>query len=278
MMLVIILFPANVSIQAVFIWSIIIIASVIYEQISGNFRKSSLYLDSRMHKDAKITNNISSILVVIFWSMFLTTLIIGYTEFFGIFDIILDDWIWGVPYQDKVYSFMVLSSNDILIIYYSSFEIALFICGMGFGLFRLFSSTKIYYNIIFILIILITICGGIFNNFFGMAVAANSNRVPSFANNKEWHLFPNSMFIPSLFFPLYGPSQHLVIVANNVDQILAKGGGNEFVSWIWLTPNNVAENVLGEPWQDIWRWNILWLQPYIWTSIFVLLGMFFSKK
>ncbi len=277
MSIVLVFAPAKLSIQVVISWSVMIIGATSYAQISGNFRNSSLYFNSKMNKHDRWTTNLSNILVTVFWGFVALGIVIMYTEFFGIFDLILDDWVWGTPYRDMVFSFTVLPWETIVLIFYSSALISLITCAIGFASFRFFKSIKIYFNIILMLCVLALILGGIFNNYFAALYSLTNDNtyVPSFSGNSGINIFPDYFYYPSLLFPYYAPMQHLAYTANNVDRYLWNPNEN-FVSWVWLTTENVWNGVVNS-FEDIWKWNILWILPYIWIGGFAALGIIADK-
>lgn len=269
--------PSQLSMQVVVVGSCSITSAIVYSQIAGVYRISSLYKNSKLNRQDKITSNISGFSVTLLISLFVLIIVLAYMEFFGIWDILLDGWIWegANSHKDFAFSFFALESGAFALVWYSVIEITLIICALGFMMFRISDNTKNYFVIILAFVILDIILGGIFNNYFRFDNWGDGF-VPSFELNLTLNMFPEYFFVPSLFFPLYPSSQHLVNCSNIVEDVqrFGKTGIDPFV---WLTFSNVSPEVVNK-WGDIWKWNILWILPWVWIAGFATIGILNEKK
>ncbi len=273
MMFLTVIAPAQYAMQVVIVWTAMIMTSTTYYQISGNYRNSSLYKNSNLNKHDKFTTNLANVLISVSAAYVSLVVIIAMTEICSAASLLVDDWPWIKFLYKMQFSFSLLTFDEWVLLLWSELEVALIICGLGFMMFRLFESPKVFFIIVLSISILQIIFGGIFNNYFALNENTSTGLyVPTLEGERHHNLFPFSFFLPSLLFPLYSSSQHIAVITNRVGLEALDGTVLNWNPWIWLNNLNVWEGAV-KVFRDIWSWNILWFLPWAWTLLFLMVGV-----
>ena len=152
-------------------------------------------------------------------------------------------------------------SSLVILIYLSNLNIILTF-SIYFLVHKFSKNIKNYYFVIIGLLILSFCFGAFLNSFFDDSYGSHGEGI-----FYEPNIFPNWMFIPSLFYPFFG-----------VNQMFAYG-----VSMVGTNKWHIGENIgaFGKHFfevnfVDYWQWAMVFIQPYILIVFSTLMWIFIS--
>lgn len=169
---------------------------------------------------------------------------------------------------------------------------------LTFSIYFLFRNTvktkNQYYSLIFTLIILTFIFGGILNGYFDSVMIIDSNGDRIIDENQwsvdpnesyKWYpeaargLFPMEMFWPCLIFPYFSIGQMFTygyaLIGNEISSVFNNTYANLNESTFFM---NLPENTF---WNFSFKYNFEWIavfvMPYIWIAVSVMVGLALGK-
>ncbi len=254
--------------------SVAIVSFALYSYFVGEYRKSTLYKNLQSTKSNKWIFNLSS---------FITILLMGYFTYFF-------HWVLMSIYANLnvlQYSTGVVPTQYNLVIrmagipfvwtYYWVSMIVLICYSISFGLYRIIDNSKTYYIFIITIVLLDVIFGATFNNYFSSIYENGSYQTDFLVFNwSTKSLFPPSMFVPSLFHPLYAPSQMLCL--SGAKTIYKADGVTQYYDVLktfkWQTGADYEFIGLAN---QAWRWNILYFIPFMQCIAWMAFGIVVSR-
>lgn len=253
----------------------IIPAMCMYVSVTFVWRDGTLYSNYKISSKRKTTFYTSAaiqfFILVVAFSMIITALL-GVYNWLGI---LMVDWRGAV---DELYGYKI-SGLISLPFFYSLFELSLVAFSLLVLLQYFIKSQKMMFVIILMMLILEILFGGILNNHFMLQnVVQNEN---NYLESRG--LYPPSLFWPTeILFPFFAPSQHMQSIkyfsSTNVYIVesLTK------LDWFkWESPDSVVIYGLYETLTETvgataYRWNSLWIMPYVHTAIFTSIAVALS--
>ncbi len=254
---------------------VLVPASIFYCSTTYEWRKGTLYPVILTSKNSKSTFYISSFLSMIILAFSLYILIMFVLVIMNQISLLMTNWGFANP-DDKFISFETMY---LLPSFYSIFEMTLVMFSIFFLFQNIFKTNVTMYSLLFGIVIIQIIFGGMFTQYFirGKKLADHGNIA------LPWYkalAFPDSVFwLAYVINPLFAPSMHMQSFSSkwlyNTDDMLPMFlDENRFVFWVWETNSNTFGSLEKS---GMTKWNILWLTPYIWTSIFATSGIACSK-
>ncbi len=265
--------PLAYSMGVVITSTIMIVTFIIYQRIALSFKKSTLYSNSKLASGNRWLMNLSTII---------TLLIVGYFIFIFLIIVLqilanLNFLLWGYRNYSDWGHWNLFNLPFVYVIYQISLLIIVTF-SLSYFIEKFSDNTNFYYITAIVLFILIFIFGGSFNNYFHEPIK-NNEGVYSPVFDESQSIFPGSMFVPSLLLPFFAPSQMITItgemVKMNPNNQIVWGPYQNFTPWFWTTKSMFSDiyNI-----SNSWRWNILWITPYIHIVFWFLLGRLIENK
>lgn len=165
--------------------------------------------------------------------------------------------------------------------FYSVFEATLIMFSILFMAQNILKTNVSLYVLVFAIQLIEIIFGGIFTQFFLWTVDLTSDEGHAYAIPYYHALaFPDSSYwFASVINPLFAPSMHMQAFSSKWEYkcstgMSSYGAGHEFNFWIWETTSNTFGSLSRI---EIYKWNSLWISPYIWTGSFAGLGILVSS-
>lgn len=271
-----ILFTLSDSYGIIVTMPISVILFILYSGMIGQYRNSTLYLNSKITKTNRWTFNFASLL---------TLIIIGYSVFFvqTIILIIMAK----LRILSNSLTFFTSNNNNIFIFsnmslswnLYWVFTTIIITFSISFGLYRFIEKPKTFFIFITTISFLGIIFGGTFNDFFKIVfVKENAIEGDKYFLNFESSLFPKSMYLPSVLFPYYSPNEMLNISGRYMSVNYENGAhlwwpAPNYNIWNWQHSSDYVFNNLNP---QAWRFNLLYFLPYIHSVVWASLGIGFS--
>lgn len=234
---------------------------IILGGISYNWKKSTLGKNEKIGGYSSRENHTPTILflLIIGNALFLILLIINL--FLGSLGLLKGSYVWDNVLEDRLDRLHWENVNWFNIFY--AVEINIFVSYFVYFLFyKLFYSVKTYFIFVLVLFILFIMFGAAFNDYSESTKTETSgSTLVTPAYNAV--LFPDVMFIPSLFFPFYGAAQ---FYQSAVQRPLADYGN--------MTSSNYAFRIFTN---DSKAWTAIVLQPWIVMTTFFMGGTLTTK-
>lgn len=266
--------PLRYSFSVLMILSVVMPTGIMYVATSYNIRESILYKNMATTKNNKVEFYISgfSFMLIVAFSL----LIIVYLSLMILSSLgwLMVDYAWsGDAYGIYKYEIWRL---PLIPLVYTTFESVLILFSVCFLFQNLISTRRSMYMLIFSIMVLGVIFGGSFNSYFLRGQIDPNDpytTVPTF----KPQMFPVPVYFVSLFYPLFGPSQHYVSLVKTIfvdtrNDTLTYLKTDDFQFFSWLFWKNSTLSFWGNQ-----SWNILWFMPYIWTAIMGVLGSIASR-
>lgn len=247
-------------------------AGITYCSTTYEWRRGTLYNVLLTTKSSKYIFYLASFLVMLMMVWILYFITLGLLVSMNQVGMLSDGW----GFLENHISYLEFGRIYFLPSVYSLFEMTLIAFAICFFFQNLVKTSVSLYIVIFAIAVLQVVFGGLFTQYFQTTIDSvdSGTSVPQF----KAQLFPEDVFWLAYFMdPLFGPSMHIQSYSSkwlyNYGSP-AYGGDNRFIFWIWETKSNT----LGlADWSSMFKWNILWLTPYIWTSLFGGFGILVSK-
>ncbi len=244
-------------------------SGIVYISITYNWRESTLFKTQLLTRADKSRFYLSSYITLLIFGMaflmisFLTILFFGDilpTSFFSQISSINDGekyMFWKIPFIPYIYVTML----DVTIMF-----------GLLFLLKNIVKEKRVMYMVVLSLIIFDVIFGGAFNNYFGTQMSTMNDGVDSIPVYRNYSLFPTSLYWPTLIlFPFFAPAMQLSALGLKLVYELDPSTG-EFVNSYMLSDNYRFWILTYQS-----EWNILWITPYIWISLFGVSGIIIGR-
>ncbi len=247
-------------------------AALTYCSTAYEWRKGTLYPSLLTTRSNKYIFYFASFLfmLIMVWSLYIITLMV--LVLMNQVGLLLHGWAFIVDHI----SYLEFGRIYFIPTIYSLFELTLVTFSIFFFFQNLAKSNVSLYMVLFAIAVLQFIFGGLFTQYFLKTtdLPDTGTSVPQF----KGMLFPEDAYWFSyLMDPLFGPSMHIQSISskwlyNNGKP--AYGGDNKFIFWIWETNSNTFGLIEKS---SMFKWNLLWITPYIWTCLFATLGVFVSS-
>lgn len=268
-----ILFPINFIYSFAVILTIIPTMGLVFYSLTFNFRNSSLYLNMKLTKQSNIIFYISQFLILIFIAQIVFLFLHFLIFIFATLNLLLTSIL---TYSSSI----DINFKNIYwdIIFLTFYENVLITMGILFLLKSILKEAKIFYLIIFILLITTVFFGSILNSYINITWY-DGEAIPIYKPS----VYSNLFFIPSLFFPYYATGD---LVNNASNQFLkdASDGSYYFSSadtnfLVWLTPEHYDPTWSGyeDAINNIWKYNLILITPLLQIIFWFSLGIIFSK-
>ncbi len=267
--------PLYQSFSVLILMTVVIPTSIIYVSTTYSIREGTIYNNLKMTKNNKSYFYISSFICMIIYgifSLFTTYFVLEVMEKLGL---LMDGLVWYNITDKSRYVYLVFKIPFFPFLY-STLEAIVILFSICFFFQNIINTKKNMYILILSLLILTVIFGGALNNYFMGTKPDLINegyRLPSF---RAW-LLPKGAYSISIFFPLFGPGQHLASIGgtfrwDNQMDTFYNLWDDQYVFFTWLTSKNSPSSELGRL-----AWNILWIAPFFWTCLFGSMGIAASK-
>ncbi len=263
--------PLAYSLGVVVTGTVMLISFIIYQKVSLSFKKSTLYSNNKLSSGNRWLMNLSTIATLLIVSYMLVIFLIIVLKIFSEMNILL----WGYRKYPTNGNHWDTFNLPFIYIYYQITLLTLITFSLSYFIEKFSNNANFYYILTIILFLLIVIFGGSFNNYFHEIEKGIDGRyLPSF--DPSGSIYPPNIYIPSLFIPFFAPSQMITITGEmtkiNGDNLIVWTRYREFSPWVWET-KSMFSSMNGE----IWKWNILWIVPYLHIIIWFLLGRLIDK-
>ncbi len=270
------------SIGEVFSICIFLISAIIsYKLINSNF-KGNIYLNKRLIKNDIFFELTSHFLTLIFICFFVFLILIISCQLLVVINI------YDYMASEKDESFYNVLKLPFAYMWYQCLIVVLITLSFTYTANKIKLSKLWFWNLIAIILIILLIFGGAMNNYFHRTATLSSGVVyPVFkidgdlrSNNS---LFPNLLFIPTtILFPYYSPSL-MMTVSGQLIKFRSSNNGIEvwwgmwrgYSPWLWEKQSLL--DLVGSS-SKAWKWNILWIMPYIHIALIIFIGKMFNKR
>ncbi len=246
----------------------VIVVNIVYASLSFNWKKSTAYKNFKLTRGSKVSFNASVWIITTLMSLIFFVVFFILVTFYNQVGILPGGWVSSA--DPGVWNFQNLRWAQLVYFFILNSTV---IFAISFGLSKLFNNENAYYIFTFTLIILVIMFGAGLNDFFDFYHAdANGKAYVAFDHS----LFPESMFIPSLFMPFYASSQLMASLAESIrpePEVLAI----QFSAFrlLPLTGNFVSDS----SWVNTAvAWDFVWFESYIWIIVLGTLGVFMGKS
>ncbi|BDU67366.1 MAG: hypothetical protein TYPL_0190 [Candidatus Tyloplasma litorale] len=343
--------PWDAATGAILLMYLIVPELIVLGTIGYDVRESTIYNNLNMSGISRNSFHFSSLLTTFIIGILLSVIFWPIIWIVSLFDnVILNDWIFANTVHQ--YHVNILAGGSIINLIYSILLTSFVSFAFYFAIHSWAKNLRVYYFWVMSMFILGIIFGGSLNSFFLRPI--NSTSILSgdsilftkvFVNNSEqtlrlsfvdeqymeevkafsqldvsnslsygYGLFPDAMFVPSLFYPFFGVGQFCTVGVGGVATLstLANNGSKEFVIFVPPTIDNFDAfvnlvNSMGSEeiasyidsgyimsstilstygWQSVWgfsmesyawRWTVVMIQPYLVILFSFIVGLIGSK-
>ncbi len=273
--------PLTDCIGVVFTCTILLFSFITYERVTYSFKVSTLHSNSKLTSSDKWSSNLSTILVMIIINTAMIMFSIFTLSILANFDLLLDGFM-----SNKDNERYLIRKLPFLFIFYQTTIMVVVFYSLSYLLEKISSSSNTFYIFAITLFILAIIFGGAFNNYFKSSIDTGEGVMyPIFNAYEAKAIFPTSIFLPSLLLPFFANSQmistcgwipHYRLVGETW-QLISPERWATFTPWVWEKTNIM--NSLGSKYiGTAWKWNILWVVPYIHILGWFAIGRLLERK
>lgn len=232
--------------------------AIIFASLTYNWRKSTLYKNSFINGNDKSMIYLSSFMVIIIIETLVFLFHILTLFLFSELNMIVPDWIWS---NDRTRGIDIL--NLIFFAYSWSFYWSVLVMfSISFLAQKFITTTKNFYILILMIMVLCFLWGSTFNDYFAHI---GNNGFKSYPNFKA-EIYPSEFYFVSLLFPFYPMGQ----IASVSADFTITSNGNQWGEYINFSGNLISWTSGHE---FAWKWNILLVLPAFWVALFALLGI-----
>lgn len=271
----IIFIPTRTALPMIFEMGIIYSSGIAFISLSINMRESSLYDNMKTTKNNKWSFNISILITMLFISFLEAFIIASLIQLYSISGFLL--WDWFKYFSPGINNGVTMFNELFYVLLYFVFISTTVLFAICFFFSRVIKNEKAFYTIIFILGFLTIFFGATFNNYFAIEyIHLEPWDTKSYMNFEPmWSLFPETFYIPFLFFLFFAPGELLqpYIIHSLTSDIHVNFEimDNSYFSFFrWETVANLGSSNLPHTYK---LWNALWIDPLIFVVVFGFLGV-----
>lgn len=227
----------------------IIPTAILFGTATYSFKNSTMYSNFRSTNPNKSNLYLATMLST---TLIMFLLILEYIFFLYIFtetDLINPNWLWFDNASHFDYSF---EDFDYFVFAISTLEICALTFAISFTLRNIIKNLRTYYILWICVLVICLMWGATLNSFFG---------VEKHGITFQRNLVPKSMFVTSILFPFYAPSQLVALVA-------IKFQNGRDILFNAQFANQASETA----------YYIVLISPPIWLAIFTTLGLILRKE
>ena len=254
---------------------IITTTGIIYGSIHQNWRKSTLYKNSRINKNDKSQIHLSTYLTIFIIEALVSIILLFFIYLFNQFNLLMVDWTFSTQTEKYAYE---LQYMDFFAYFWSVFWFFTVMFSFSFFIQKFFSDIKIYYVILFIICLMLLLFGAVLNDYFWRYKTIDqygnpvSPYMPFMPDNA---VYPGWFYWVSLFFPFYAPAQ---IGANIFDPSIVNIDGTTTIvdstinkiTWVTFQPLDSGN--------DAYKFDLVLIAPLFWTLFFGTIGSFIKNE
>lgn len=233
--------------------AIMIPTAILFGTSIYNFKQSSIYVNYKATTKSRTNIYLSTMILTIIVIFILMWEFIGLLFIFIKWGLINPDWPW---YENSLVYHYDINYFNYPVFILTVLEISGMTFAISFAMRNVIKNNNTYYIIWISILIVSLMWGSTLNSFFislGEGVKYTRN------------LLPKTMFIPSLFFPFYAPSQLSYMV---VTSFQTTGG----------LDSNILLNVVFANEESRIAYNMMLWNPLIWLSVFAIIGIMLREK
>ncbi len=257
--------PIKYNLGNIIAMSIMIVEIVTYGTVAGAFRRSTLNKNSNLTIGVRWIDNLATLITMIFVSMITLLYVLTIVTLFDVMGILIINSHW---LKSRDLEYLVISAVNLWSYIYWSLLLGVITYSISYFFQGFFDSDMMFVTLGIFLFIGILIFGATLNSYFTIDNVYDPKGEEALATIKYiWTPMGDSMFIPSLFFPYYAPSQFMRINSELITNLTYDR------SLLWTFFNSSNSKYFNE---SIWKWNILWFVPYMHIFFWWFVGFIYK--